>query len=101
MLIVFSPVRADLPHPSLYVIGETLVVDGHSYDLSSCTEETPIEPEMLDCPWIADPVRRVSGRVHVRFLLTHGRFAPVQTRFPAPVDVTEDGPVALPPYDEV
>ncbi len=51
------------------------------------------------CDWLSGDVTRVGGVLNLTLILPHGANAPHATRFPAPVTVTTDGPVPLPPYD--
>jgi hypothetical protein len=55
-------------------------------------------PEELGCPALAGPVTRAEGVLRVPLILPHGADAPPETRFPAPLSLSGDGPVALPPY---
>jgi hypothetical protein len=43
--------------------------------------------------------RDADGLLTVPVILPHGPDAPEARRFPAPLLVTADGPVALPPFD--
>ena len=42
---------------------------------------------------------RAGGVLHLTLILPHGADAPLETRFPAALTLTGDGPVALPPYE--
>jgi hypothetical protein len=54
----------------------------------------------MACAWIAGDVSRdADGLLTVPVILPHGPDAPAARRFPAPLLVTADGPVALPPFD--
>ena len=44
-------------------------------------------------------ITRISGSLQMTILLPHGANAPEETRHPAPLELTANGPVALPPYD--
>lgn len=92
MQIILNPVRLDQPL-ALIRKGDTLMFNGHAVDLAS------YDPEVTPCDWmVAPPVRTPQGW-QVQIILPHGADAPHETRFPRPITVTGNGPVALPPYD--
>jgi hypothetical protein len=101
MKIRLVPARMD-DRIEVAVRGETLIVNGIEVDLSAATAAAPLLPEAGQ-PWILDAViRHETGAdrgLELSLLLPHGANAPAETRFPADLVVTEDGPVALPPYD--
>tara|TARA_R110000868_G_scaffold376497_1_gene641500 strand:+ start:760 stop:1074 length:315 start_codon:yes stop_codon:yes gene_type:complete len=79
--------------------GDVLTINGIAYDFGPLPDGGTLPREAVGCDWLASDVERISGEIHLTLLLPHGSDAPEATRFPAPVTVTEDGPVALPPYD--
>ena len=95
MKITLVPVRMDVPLQA-ELQGEVLVLNGARVDLSAATEKAPLRP---GGPWIIGEVRRVKGELQLELLLPHGADAPEETRFPAMLEVTEDGPLPLPPHD--
>ncbi len=97
MQLTFLPTRSDT-RLSLEKLGETLVFNGMALDFSSLTEGDILPPEAIGCDWIAGPVARENGEIAVSLMLPHGADAPEETRFPAPLHLLQDGPVALPPY---
>ena len=78
----------------LSVAGSVLTCNGTPTDLAAytATSEAPHD-------WIVGQPEQVSGAWHVTIVLPHGAEAPEATRFPAPITVTADGPVTLPPHD--
>lgn len=98
MLITLSPMRRD-DRLVLERHGDTLIANGTAADLSGLAEGAELPEGATGCPWILGPVRRRAGRLEVPVLLPHGPGAPAATLFPAPLDLTADGPVALPPWD--
>jgi hypothetical protein len=56
-------------------------------------------PGPRPAPWIVGQPFEEDGAWHLTLVLPHGENAPEQTRFPGPLDVTADGPLALPPYN--
>lgn len=99
MLIRLSPVRHET-QLALEVAGDVLTINGQPYDFSPVPEGGLLPREAVECEWLASDVERIDGEIHLTLILPHGAEAPEETRFPEPIHVTEDGPVALPPYDE-
>lgn len=92
MQITLSPQRADTPL-SLTVYGPLLTLNGVSVNLA--TYDAVTEPS----DWIVGQPVLIGEDWHVTLVLPHGGNAPDETRYPAVITVTEDGPIALPPYD--
>lgn len=98
MLISFSPIRSD-ETLTLSVEGEVLILNGDRLDLSGLPEGALLPPAAIASDWIAGPVERAGGELHVPLRLPLGPDAPEAHRFPAPVTATA-GPVALPTEEE-
>ena len=98
MHLTFSPVRRD-DTLTLSRAGDVLTVNGEAFDFSPLPEGATLPRNAIDCEWIAGDVSRVDGVLTVPLILPHGQKAPEETRFPAPITLTEDGPVDLPAYD--
>lgn len=92
-LITLSPMRRDDPL-AVSVAGDVLVLNGEAIDIATYTAD-PEAPH----DWIVGQPEQVDGVWHVTIVLPHGAEAPEATRFPAPITVTADGPVTLPPHD--
>jgi len=73
----------------------------YTLDFAPLTEGATLPEGATGCPWISGSVTRVGGTLHLTLILPHGSDAPYESRFPEPITVTQDGPIALPPYDEV
>ena len=99
MNITFSPVRMD-DGLALERLGDTLVINGETFDFSQLEEGDILPAEAVACPWIASDVRRQAGRIALTILLPHGPDAPDRVRFPDPLDLQTDGPVPLPTDEE-
>ena len=84
MRIVFSPVRSDAPF-EVSRKGTVLTINGEAFDMATATMET--------CPWLADPVGWRGPVPEVRLIRPHGARAGSADRFPAPREMTGDGPV--------
>lgn len=98
MIITLSPMRSD-QHLTLVRHGDTLTLNDTTLDFSSLSEGGTLALEDAGSPWIVSDVRRTNGQIALTLILPHGSEAPAQTLFPAPLHVTTDGPVALPPFD--
>lgn len=92
-LITLSPMRCD-DVLTVSVAGDVLVLNGEALDLGTYTAD-PDAPH----DWIVGQPVKDAGVWHVALILPHGESAPEVTRFPQPIAVTKDGPVALPPHD--
>jgi hypothetical protein len=98
MKITFYPIRSD--HRPVYEVwGDTLVIDGESFDLSGVAEGCYLPVEAIDSQFFADGVERKAGELHVSLFLTHGANAPIETRFPTQVVTETAGAVPQPPFD--
>lgn len=88
-LITLSPMRRD-DTLTVSVAGDVLVLNGVALDLGAYTAdpETPHD-------WIVGQPVQDGGLWHLTLVLPHGADASEQTRFPPPITVTADGPVAL------
>lgn len=93
--INLSPVRSDEPQSTVSYTAPILTVDGVDYNLSELPDGATAQHPVLGT------VKRTGDDYEVTLKLTHGANAPYETRFPEPVEVTTDGPVTLPDYDEV
>jgi hypothetical protein len=98
MHITFSPSRRDTPL-DLSRNGDTLTINGETFDFAPLPDGATLPADAIPSGWFAGPVERVGGVLHVTLILPHGANAPQETRFPAPITITGDGPVSLPPYD--
>lgn len=97
MHISFTPMRHDA-ELALSVAGDVLTINGEVFDFSSLAEGATLPNPAVACAWLASDVERVTGALHLTLILPHGADAPEETRFPVPVEITGDGPVALPPH---
>lgn len=99
MHITLSPVRMD-EALTLSISGDVLTLNGEALDLSAIPEGATLPRDAVEgCPWLAGDISRIEGELHLALVLPHGARAPEETRFPAPLHITEDGPVTLPAYD--
>jgi hypothetical protein len=97
MIITLSPQRDDAAI-TMERLGDALIVNGITLDLNGVAEGQTLERAAFDFPWLASDVTRIGGILHLAIRLPHGPDAPPETLFPAPIHVTNDGPVDLPPF---
>lgn len=95
--ITFSPMRHD-DTLKLARKGDTLVINGEPFDFADLPEGGSLPVDAIASVWFAGPVQRLNGVLQFALILPHGRPAPEATLFPAPVTVTADGPIDVPPY---
>lgn len=99
MIITFSPVRMD-EQLTLDREGDTLYVNGESFDFSPLCEGATLPIGAILSTWFPGEVHRIEGRLHLTVRLPHGPTAPESTRFPLPITVDGDGSISVPTYDE-
>ncbi|SEN77197.1 hypothetical protein SAMN04488103_107183 [Gemmobacter aquatilis] len=103
MQITLTPMRCD-EALSLHRAGDVLTINGTAYDFTPLAEGAVLPRAAVACPWLASDVKRNGGVIHLTLILPHGPIpwpAPPEAEVvihPAPIHVTEDGPVALPSY---
>ena len=101
MHITLSPIRSDAVL-TLHRAGDVLTINGAALDLSVLAEGATLPAGAVACDWIAGPITRIGGALHLTLLLPHGAIpdpAPPEARavtHPAPIILEGDGPVPLP-----
>lgn len=98
MQISLSPMRRD-DRLELIRKGDILTINGEVFDLSGIPDGATLPQEAVACHWLASDIERINGDIHLTLILPHGADAPQDTRFPATLTLTEDGPVSLPEYE--
>ncbi|MDT8856420.1 hypothetical protein RNZ50_15610 [Paracoccaceae bacterium Fryx2] len=98
MHITLTPCRHDATL-TLHRAGDTLTINGEAFDLAGIPEGATLPRAAVACAWLGSDITRTGGVLHLTLILPHGADAPHATRFPAPLLLTEDGPVALPAHD--
>lgn len=92
--LTLSPVRSDDAQPAVNWTAPVLTVDGIAYDLSLLGDGDTAEHPVLGT------VSRTGTNYECTLRLSHGARAPEATRFPLPLELTTDGDVTLPAYNE-
>lgn len=95
MQITFTPMRSDMVL-RLERLGETLRVNGRILDFTALAEGASLPVAGFDCPLLAADVTRANGVVQVTLILPHAADAPEDERRQRVLQVSADGPVALP-----
>ncbi len=98
MHITFTPMRLD-KDLTLEKQGEVLFINGEAFDFSPLPEGYILPRAAVACDWLISDVTRADGALQMTLILPHGALAPHETLFPAPMTLTTDGPVDLPPFD--
>lgn len=95
MHITLSPVRSDA---TLTVIkrGDALTINGGTLDFAQLPDGATLSASAINCEFIAGPVERIGGVLHITLLLPYGAGASEAARFPAPLINPPDGPLELP-----
>lgn len=100
MKISFSPQgnRTDIL-ASLERQGDTLIINGESYDLSVIPDGAtlPDAGQATGCDLIVGSIERIDGVLHITLLLPYSTMPqPQSVLFPEPIHATQDGPITLP-----
>lgn len=95
MKISLSPQRRD---DALEVVktGDTLTINGAPFDFSALPDGASIPAAEIPCDWIAGPVERIAGDLHLTLILPHGPNPSQAVAFPQPIINPPDGVIALP-----
>lgn len=96
MFITLTPMRRD-DALTLHRAGDVLTISGTEYDFTPLPEGALLPRAAVDCDWLASDVTRTGGQIRLTLILPHGTDAPAARRAPAPLSLTADGPVVLPP----
>ena len=76
--------------------GDILTINGEAYDFSSLPDGATIPAGVVPCDWIAGPVNRIDGDLHLTLILPHGPKPTPEQAFPQPIINPADGVIALP-----
>lgn len=95
MHITLSPMRRD-DTLALSRSGDCLTINGEDFDFSLLPDGATLPRDAVACDWLASDVERIGGVIHLTLILPLGAGPSEEAKFPAPVHVTEDGPVTLP-----
>ena len=96
MHINLSPKRKDYPTLVVTKNGDTLSINGATFDFAPLPDGATLPAEAINCEFISGPVERIDGVLHITLLLPHGADASESARFPAPIINPPDGELELP-----
>jgi hypothetical protein len=71
MHIILTPIRADATL-SLHRVGDTISINGQSFDLSRLPDGAVLPRTAVDCPWLASDIMRTAGVLRLGLCLPHG-----------------------------
>jgi hypothetical protein len=91
-----SPVPGTDPQLELSVAGSILTLNSVDYDFSALQDGAYLPLTALPCEVFSGPARREGGEIILELLFPCKEGASEAARFPVPIHVTVDGPVALP-----
>jgi hypothetical protein len=98
MILTLTPLRHDT-ELTLIRQDQCLIVNGTRLDFSGLAEGEERPAAEWGSDWLLGAVTRRAGQLHLHLALPHGANPPPETRTPAPIEVTADGPVPLPAFD--
>lgn len=95
MKIILHP-SIDMRSLSVSIQADVLILNGESFDFSALPEGGTLPAAAIDSGHFAGPVSRIEGELQICLIMPISGNASETARFPQPIHVTEDGPVALP-----
>nr|WP_321525993.1 hypothetical protein [uncultured Cohaesibacter sp.] len=106
MKLTLIPQRRD-DALSLSLAGDVLTINGEALDLSGIPAGATLPRDAVDCEWLASDIERdEDGALCLSLILPHGFIADPSTDaaravlYPAMIEVTKDGKITLPTYEE-
>lgn len=100
MIINLSPTPSDEEAPVVVVTGQVITVNGEDFDFGIVPAGYTLPRGAVDSPWFenSEVIRDHDGNLTVTMRFPYPDGAGEDMRFPAPITVTEDGPLDLPTY---
>nr|WP_319484518.1 hypothetical protein [uncultured Cohaesibacter sp.] len=106
MKLTLIPQRRD-DALALSLSGNVLTINGDALDLSGIPAGATLPREAVDCEWLASDIERdEEGTLSLSLILPHGFIADPSSDaakavlYPAVIEVTKDGEITLPAYEE-
>lgn len=104
MKIILSPFRPlEDAAFELSKVGDVITINGIALDFGPLADGAMLEPDAIDSAFIAGPVRRIDGELHLSILVpTPAKPTPEQAN-PAPLIDTADGvllSIPMPPSSQ-
>lgn len=95
MNITITPQRRD-DTLAVSKSGDTLTVNGITYDFSVIPDGATLPASAVDCEFITGNIERINGILHLSLTLPHGPNPSQAVAFPAPIINPPDGVLELP-----
>lgn len=95
MNITLNPQRRD-DTLTVSKSGDTLTVNGITYDFSVIPDGATLHASAVDCEYITGDLERINGILHISLILPHGPNPSQDVAFPAPIINPPDGVLELP-----
>ncbi len=99
MHIKLSPQRSD-ETLALSRQGDTLIINGESYDFSVLEPGDSYPGDALPWPFAGDVERGLDGTLQIKLILPHGAQPTQEQAFPQDIIDPADGPIPLPGQEE-
>lgn len=96
MKISFFPQRRSETLTLEKTSGDRLRVNGELFNFNPLQDGDEIPAGEIPCEWIVGPVERADGEICLTVILPHGPNPSQGVAFPAPIVVTDDGPILVP-----
>lgn len=101
MKIKLSPVVFSAQSMTLFKQGDSLTINGLTYDFEPLGDGATLPVEACKCPWLIAPIERTGSELIVTLLLPIPEDASYAARFPSDIVAPQDGRVSLPIPDAV
>lgn len=98
MIIELSPILGN-KEMLLDVEGDKVYINGEEFDFTELPEGATLPSGAIDSDYFEGEVTRINGRLKMCIVMPHGDNAPIETCYPQPIHVLEDGSVTLPPFN--
>lgn len=99
MRITFSPQRRDDTLTLERTSPDRIRINGELFNFGPLADGDTLPAGVVPNEWITGPVERIDGEIHLTVILPHGPDPSQAVAFPEPINVTEEGPIAV-PHDE-
>lgn len=94
--INLSPVRADETVSTISKLGAALIINSEEFDFGFLGDGDTLPRSAINSGEIHSDVTRNGDVIELTIRLPHSADAPESVRFPQPILVEQDGPLAMP-----
>ena len=95
-LFPLAPLPGQFAPLSATKSGDVLTLNGQPFDFGQLPEGATLPAEAINSEWIAGPVSRIDGELHLTLRLPCSPNPSQAVAFPEPIHVATDGPIPLP-----